>query len=158
MNMQETGLYIRKLRKEKGLTQQELAERVFVSTQAVSKWETGDSFPDVESLEKIAQVFCVTVDEIIKANTKDKVMVFEFGLGILPYVSAGSENSLMSKVKELRKSVEFPKIRFLDNASLKNEQYRLIIDDVVLVDNSLTFTKEEDRVNEMLSYIKLNLK
>lgn len=54
-----------KLRKGQGLTQSTFAEAVGVSRQSVYKWETGQSYPDVEKLLKIARMFGITVDELI---------------------------------------------------------------------------------------------
>ena len=53
MNNEKTGALIAELRKEKGLTQEQLGEQVFVSGKAVSKWERGLSFPSVDVLEKL---------------------------------------------------------------------------------------------------------
>ena len=54
-----------KLRKGQGYTQSTFAEAVGVSRQSVYKWETGQSYPDVEKLLKIARMFGITVDELI---------------------------------------------------------------------------------------------
>ena len=53
------------LRKQKGLTQEELAEILFVSRTAVSKWESGRGYPSIDSLKAIAKFFSVTVDELL---------------------------------------------------------------------------------------------
>ena len=57
-----------KLRKEKNLTQEELAEALFVSRTAVSKWESGRGYPNIDSLKAIAKFFGVTVDELLTEN------------------------------------------------------------------------------------------
>ena len=59
---------LQKLRKQKGLTQEELAEALFVSRTAVSKWESGRGYPNIDSLKQIAEVFSVSVDELVSAN------------------------------------------------------------------------------------------
>ena len=53
------------LRKQKGLTQEELAEILFVSRTAVSKWESGRGYPSIDSLKAIAKFFSVTIDELL---------------------------------------------------------------------------------------------
>ncbi len=53
------------LRKSKGLTQEELAEALFVSRTAVSKWESGRGYPGIDSLKEISRYFSVTIDELI---------------------------------------------------------------------------------------------
>lgn len=56
------------LRKEKGLTQTELAEKLGVTNKAVSKWETGESFPDTAQLLPLADILGVTVDELLRGE------------------------------------------------------------------------------------------
>ena len=56
---------LKRLRKEKGLTQEQLATRLNVSFQAVSKWECGESYPDIVMLSSIAQIFSVSLDELV---------------------------------------------------------------------------------------------
>ena len=53
------------LRKSKGLTQEELAEALFVSRTAVSKWESGRGYPGIDSLKQLSRFFSVTIDELI---------------------------------------------------------------------------------------------
>lgn len=66
------GKKISALRKEKGLTQEELAEKLGVSSQAVSKWENDISCPDIMLLPRISELFGVTTDEIFGCNKADK--------------------------------------------------------------------------------------
>ncbi|MFE5317828.1 helix-turn-helix transcriptional regulator [Paenibacillus sp. NPDC056579] len=65
MDIRKFGSYISKLRKENDLTQSQLADILNVTRQAVSKWELGDSFPDISLLPRLSEVFNVTVDQII---------------------------------------------------------------------------------------------
>ncbi len=53
------------LRKSRGLTQEELAEALFVSRTAISKWESGRGYPSIDSLKEIARFFSVTIDDLI---------------------------------------------------------------------------------------------
>ena len=62
----ELGNQIRQRRKEKGFSQEQFAEMVYVSRQTVSNWETGRTYPDVQSLLLMSAVLDVTVDELIK--------------------------------------------------------------------------------------------
>ena len=59
---------LQELRKQKGLTQEELAKELFVSRTAISKWESGRGYPNIESLKLIAKFFSVTVDELLSSN------------------------------------------------------------------------------------------
>jgi transcriptional regulator with XRE-family HTH domain len=58
------GSNIRKLRIERSMTQREVANSLCVTVQAVSKWEQGRSYPDLPLLLPIANMFCVTLDEL----------------------------------------------------------------------------------------------
>ena len=57
---------LKELRKSKKLTQEELAEKLNVSRQAITKWESGEGIPDIENLKQISILFNTTIDEIIK--------------------------------------------------------------------------------------------
>ena len=59
---------LQELRKRKGLTQEELAEKLYVSRTAISKWESGRGYPNIESLKAIAKFFSVTVDELLSTD------------------------------------------------------------------------------------------
>jgi transcriptional regulator with XRE-family HTH domain/desulfoferrodoxin (superoxide reductase-like protein) len=63
-----TGAAIRSLRETKRLTQEELAERIHVSSKAVSKWETGKGFPDISLLEPLAQALGISVIELLSGE------------------------------------------------------------------------------------------
>ena len=56
------------LRKNKGLTQEELAEELYVSRTAISKWESGRGYPSIDSLKEIAKYFSVTIDELLSSD------------------------------------------------------------------------------------------
>ncbi len=59
---------LQELRKQKGLTQEELAESLYVSRTAISKWESGRGYPSIDSLKAIAKFFSVTVDELLSSD------------------------------------------------------------------------------------------
>lgn len=69
MNQYVTGAIIKELRKKSKLSQLQLAEKLGVSDKTVSKWETGKGYPDITLLEPIAEVFSVSVTELISGNT-----------------------------------------------------------------------------------------
>lgn len=66
--MQSLGAVVTELRGRRGWTQEELAQRLGVSAQAVSKWETGQSMPDVALLLPLAQALGCTVDELLTGS------------------------------------------------------------------------------------------
>jgi len=59
---------LQELRKKKGLTQDELAEILFVSRAAISKWESGRGYPNIDSLKAIARFYRVTIDELLSGE------------------------------------------------------------------------------------------
>lgn len=56
------------LRKQHGLTQEQLAEKLYVSRTAVSKWESGKGYPNIESLKQLAKAFGITIDELLSGE------------------------------------------------------------------------------------------
>ena len=68
MDQVKTGNLIALCRKEKGLTQAALAERLGVSDRAVSKWETGRSLPDADNMLELSRILGITVDELLKGE------------------------------------------------------------------------------------------
>ena len=59
---------LQELRKNKGLTQEELAKELFVSRTAISKWESGKGYPSIDSLKEISKFFSVTIDELLSSE------------------------------------------------------------------------------------------
>lgn len=60
---------LQKLRKERGITQEELAAELYVSRTAISKWESGRGYPNIDSLKAISEFFYVSVDDLLSGNT-----------------------------------------------------------------------------------------
>lgn len=75
MNQAITGMLIRELREKHQLTQAELAQKLCVSDKTISKWETGKGTPDVSLLEPLAQVFGISLSELMSGNTVRNVNV-----------------------------------------------------------------------------------
>lgn len=72
MNL-SVGANIKRIRLERNLTQEEVANHLGVSAQSVSKWERGEGYPDIEMLPGIANYLGISVDELLGVNQKDKV-------------------------------------------------------------------------------------
>ena len=68
IDREKFGLFVTELRKEKNFTQKELADQLFVSNKAVSKWERGQSLPDINLLEPLAELLGVSVAELLKGE------------------------------------------------------------------------------------------
>ena len=124
------GRFIVEKRRESGLTQQQLAARLNVSFQAISKWETGASSPNIEILKDLASVLGVTADEILAGSEKE-----ENGLS---YSKAGIDIAYTDSIKkEMEKSLETKDRRVLNGlgpfASLYDINFPEIKDPVLVL-------------------------
>ncbi len=103
--MNKFGEFLYSLRKEKGWTQSELADKLGLTNKAVSKWETGDSFPETAMLVPLASLFDITVDELLRGEknaeatpilcpqpkeekvlkpfTKKQLLIFSLAIGLM---------------------------------------------------------------------------
>lgn len=72
MDMKKTGVFLKELRKEKNMTQEQLAEKLLVSGRTVSRWETGSNLPDLDVLIEIADLYEVDIRELIDGERKVK--------------------------------------------------------------------------------------
>ncbi len=74
MDQIKTGTFLKDLRREKGITQEQLAEELGVSGRTISRWETGYNMPDISLLVEIAEFFDVSIPEIITGERKSESM------------------------------------------------------------------------------------
>lgn len=77
MNQQKIGSFLKMLRNEKGITQENLAEQFGVSSRTVSRWENGNNMPDISILVEIAEFYDVDIREIIDGERKSENMTEE---------------------------------------------------------------------------------
>lgn len=68
MDFMELGNHIKHYRNEKGLSQEELAERVYVTRQTISNWENNKNYPDINSIVLLSEVFEISIDNLIKGD------------------------------------------------------------------------------------------
>ena len=110
MDLNKIGKFISDKRKEFGLTQSQLAEKLFVTDRAVSKWERGKSLPNTESMVELCKIFNISLTELIngetsssntlnqtenqllalikeKENSDKRLLLFEIFLGIITVIS-----------------------------------------------------------------------
>jgi transcriptional regulator with XRE-family HTH domain len=133
-----TGAYISRLRREKDWTQQELADRLNISHQAVSRWEKGDSFPDIGTLAQMAGLFGVSVDDLLNGGPNGgrqpggRVTTAY----LLNELSRGRARDVAKMVDDDRASVE----SLLDAARLARPS---LINEVVLNMKSTRFTADQ---------------
>ena len=72
--MVEFGEQLRRAREAKGMTQQSLAEQLYVTRQSVSRWECGDRYPDLLTTKKISQILEVSLDDLLSGKEMTKVV------------------------------------------------------------------------------------
>ncbi|MDO4544732.1 MAG: helix-turn-helix domain-containing protein [Bacillota bacterium] len=75
MDYEKTGALIRALRTEKGLTQKQLADQLYISDKAVSKWERGQGCPDVSLLPQLSELLGVNLEELLSGNLDARELV-----------------------------------------------------------------------------------
>ena len=95
MDQKKIGSFLKELRKEKGITQEQFAEILGVSGRTVSRWETGNNMPDISLLVHIAEYFEVSIPEIINGERKSENMneeVREVAETLSDYASAEKES------------------------------------------------------------------
>lgn len=96
MNTQDFGKFISELRKEKGMTQLQLAEKLNVTDKAVSRWETGKNFPDIEIFEDLSKILEVSVSELLEGKRIEKEELIIV-----------SEENVVKQIKKNKKSKKF---------------------------------------------------
>ncbi|HFI0266716.1 TPA: helix-turn-helix domain-containing protein [Streptococcus suis] len=75
--MKQLAQQIKNLRTTKNLSQDELAEKLYISRQAVSKWENGEATPDIDKLVQLAEIFGVSLDYLVLGKEPEKEIVVE---------------------------------------------------------------------------------
>ena len=90
MNQEKIAKLIKKIRKDNNLTQKELANKLNVTFQAVSKWETGKSTPDVDTLKRISDLYNIDINDLLSGvSTKKKRTWFYLVIVILAIIAFG---------------------------------------------------------------------
>ena len=98
MNQKKIGYFLRKLRNEKGLTQEQFAEIIGVSNRSVSRWENGVNMPDFDLLMQIAEYFDVHIEEILDGERKTPILEKETKNTLLIVADySTNENIIFSK-------------------------------------------------------------
>lgn len=95
MDQKKIGRFLKELRKEKGLTQEQFAEKLNVSGRTVSRWETGSNMPDISLLVEIAEFYDTNIPEIINGERKSENMneeVKEVAESMSNYAGAEKKN------------------------------------------------------------------
>ena len=91
MDQKQIGNFIKELRKEKGITQEELAERFYVARRTVSRWETGSNLPDLDILMQMSDFFSVDLRELLDGERKSEKMDKELEATVLKVADYSNE-------------------------------------------------------------------
>lgn len=94
MNLVKIGKFLQELRKEKGLTQEQLAEQMGVARRTVSRWETGSNMPDMDILIELSDFYVVDLREILSGERKSEHMNEEMKETVLQVADYGNEEKL----------------------------------------------------------------
>lgn len=146
------------LRKENDLTQEELADKLNVSRQAITKWECGEGIPDIVNLKQISLLFNISIDELIKEDMHINVekinsnsLVEEIDINHIKHFDI-----VIGKIKELSikpNLEEKVKIELLSDDEIIKDNYRIKIDDLY---NRMDINiKRKNSVNDKSLYINL---
>ena len=125
----EMGKEIRRLRMDRGLTQEALADALNVTAQTVSKWECGNSIPDVQLLPEIAIFFGVTIDQLFAMTAEQQMDRIENRICTRGMFDEAEERQIAQTLTEMAEKPELSGRAFLLLTELYNnqaEQYRLL--------------------------------
>ena len=103
MDQIKIGIFLKELRKEKKLTQEQLAEKLNVSGRTVSRWETGSNMPDIGMLVEMADFFDVSIPEIVSGERKSENMNQETRDTAIA-IAENSHGRVRSKCRKERKA------------------------------------------------------
>ena len=106
------GAYLARLRKKADMTQSELADRLSVTRQAISKYERGDSFPDISILVPLSELFSESLDELISAGTSSQGEQH-----LLKQIANGEQNVMTDQINDLSGIAPLLKPSVLDKLS-----------------------------------------
>ena len=124
-NQQMIGEKIAELRKQNNMSQEELAEKLGISRQSVSKWESGQSLPDIEKLPVLSDLFHVSIDYLVKDNT----------LPVIQPAAAEAEEEKVPEDEELR----------YEDSRVRDERFRAWVESVQKTFFSNTQTEDQGK-------------
>lgn len=112
MNATEFGKFIQSLRKEQGMTQAQLAEKLMVTDKAISRWERGVGFPDIQLLEPLAEALGVTVVELMRSERmmEESITVEEAGTIVTGSLRLAQEQERFKVRRRLLKWLGMPAV------------------------------------------------
>lgn len=123
MDQIKTGEFLKELRKEKGLTQEQLAEQFHVSRRSVSRWENGNHMPDLDTLIELSDYYEIDLRELLEGERKSEKMNEELKEAVLK-VAEYSSNEKEVKRKKVNKCFIIGGICFL--LVILNHQFEVL--------------------------------
>lgn len=181
--MNHIGENISKLRQNKHMTQEEFAARLGVTPQAVSRWERGNSLPDISLMKGICEVLSVSADVLLEIEEGTKVvenydigmekeirshlfaepLVLEFGSSFISSVSEGLQtNYLNIRRKELVQEcgILIPMLRLRDNAAFGEKEVQISAYDKVLWKGTMEITETvyQEMIDQVAQICRENYK
>ena len=141
----QLGRRIKELRKKRNITQQDLAEMLGVSYQAISRWENNITSPDITALPVLANIFNVTVDYLLDVNINENTQIIE------NIYKQSWELCVIQKHKEAQELLEEKTKLFPNNYFLKNELLNIYY--VLMYDNDKEIYQDKiiDLANEIIN-------
>ena len=146
MNLEKIGSFIKDIRKEKGLTQEQLAEKLGVSQKSVSRWETGKTMPDYSLLPVICEVLEINVAELLGAEriSGDSVPKKQ--------VTAMAQNMILlvnnkSHVRKIVGAILSAVIMLVGVVGLYNYEYSVSVDSTADLEKAINEYHFADEVN-----------
>ena len=173
--MNYIGDMISKTRQNRNMTQEEFASRLGVTPQAVSRWERGNSLPDISLIKGICDILSISANTLlgienenrvvenndssteqeIRSNLFAEALVLEFGGGLIPVVAEGLKTDYLNQCrKELVKEtgILIPVLRLRDNLLLADEEAQILSYDKVLWTGKVQ--TEENVYQSMIQKVK----
>lgn len=111
MNQEQIGKFIAELRKEKNMTQQELAEKLNITDRAISNWENGRRLPDYTSLPLLAEVLDISIQELLNGHKMSKEELIELKDTLENIIEIGADDHI-KKNKRLNRYIILGNIMF----------------------------------------------
>ena len=127
MDQIKIGKFIQEKRKEKSLTQSELAEKLNVSDRAVSKWENGNCIPDVSNIQELCKILNITINDlfsgcVVDMKDNEKKPFMEWDLVEIKKVNLKNAERFLSKERIDRCSDDHPKMKVYLKDDLRIEK------------------------------------
>lgn len=174
--MNHIGDTISRMRQNKNMTQEEFASRLGVTPQAISRWERGNSLPDISLVKGICNILSINANTLLEIESENKVienndasmekeirnnlfaepLVLEFGSGLVPCVAAGLKTDYLNHCrKELVKEtgILIPVLRMRDNLSLEENEACILSYDKVLW-KGIMDAEDENVYQAMIQQVK----